>query len=301
MGIRPGRTTGSPRMHAGTDVGSTTPGAPVMSMSNGVVERVGNNASVNDPLRGYGDAVVIKSDGEDRWVLYAHMSNPRVRTGDRVQAGQVIGNVSNTTNGQFSPLPGESLAQFRARKTAEGVAPRVMVPHLHIEVRGPRRDGTSPFLPLPTAYPQTVAQAVYNVNPQEWMASKGITFGARGATVIAPGSAAARNQGTWNRGVAGLGMTTAQANAAMGWTPAKLKAYWDAKANACQYMADEGNCLAQVAQHVPVTLGGMGQYEPVRFERDIRFGLTPLQWGLVAATGVAALGSVALLIRRRRR
>ena len=39
---------------------------------------------------------------------------------------------------------------------------------------------------------------------------------------------------------------------------ASARAYWDARAKACQEMGDEGVCLAQVAKHVPVTIGGMG-------------------------------------------
>lgn len=53
-------------------------------------------------------------------------------------------------------------------------------------------------------------------------------------------------------------LTNAQANRDMGWTKAKLKAYWDARARACEEMGDEGECLAQVARHVPVTFSGMG-------------------------------------------
>jgi hypothetical protein len=53
-------------------------------------------------------------------------------------------------------------------------------------------------------------------------------------------------------------LTPMQADLDMGWTVEKQKKYWDAKARACQQMADEGDCLAQVAQHVPVTIGGMG-------------------------------------------
>jgi len=52
-------------------------------------------------------------------------------------------------------------------------------------------------------------------------------------------------------------LTNAQANRAMGWSKAKVKAYWDARAKACQQMADEGECLAQVARHVPVTIAGV--------------------------------------------
>jgi hypothetical protein len=49
-------------------------------------------------------------------------------------------------------------------------------------------------------------------------------------------------------------MTTAQANAAMGWTPSKLRAYYNARAQACRQMADEGACLARVARHTAITI-----------------------------------------------
>jgi hypothetical protein len=57
----------------------------------------------------------------------------------------------------------------------------------------------------------------------------------------------------------GAFLTPAQVNKDMGWTKSKLKSYWDARAKACQGMADEGACLAQVARHVPVTFAGLGQ------------------------------------------
>jgi len=59
----------------------------------------------------------------------------------------------------------------------------------------------------------------------------------------------------------GLGLTAAQANADLGWSKRKIKKYWDARAKACQQMGDEGVCLAQIAKHVPVTLGGLGSTE----------------------------------------
>lgn len=57
---------------------------------------------------------------------------------------------------------------------------------------------------------------------------------------------------------AGLGLTTEQANRDLGWTKAKLRRYWDARAHACTQFADEGECLAQVARHVPVTIEAPG-------------------------------------------
>lgn len=55
--------------------------------------------------------------------------------------------------------------------------------------------------------------------------------------------------------------TTNEADDILGWTPQQRRAYWDARARACRQFADEGECLAQVAKHVPVSIGsyqGMG-------------------------------------------
>jgi len=57
-------------------------------------------------------------------------------------------------------------------------------------------------------------------------------------------------------------LTPAQANARMGWTPAKLHAYWNARAQRCRGFADEGACLARIARREPVTIvpaAGLGQ------------------------------------------
>jgi hypothetical protein len=56
----------------------------------------------------------------------------------------------------------------------------------------------------------------------------------------------------------GQAYTVAQADRILGWTPAKRKAYWNARAQVCTQFSDEGECLAQVARHVPVTFAGMG-------------------------------------------
>lgn len=56
--------------------------------------------------------------------------------------------------------------------------------------------------------------------------------------------------------------TRQQADHILGWTPAKLRSYWNRRAQLCKTFADEGECLAQVARHEPVTitpgLGGLG-------------------------------------------
>lgn len=60
------------------------------------------------------------------------------------------------------------------------------------------------------------------------------------------------------RGMGAAILTRRQANRAMGWTKAKRRDYWDARAQECTEMGDEGACLAQVARHVPVTIAGLG-------------------------------------------
>jgi len=59
-------------------------------------------------------------------------------------------------------------------------------------------------------------------------------------------------------------LTPAQVNRRMGWPKKDLKAYWDAKAQQCTEMGDEGECLARVARHVPITIAGLGSTAPVR-------------------------------------
>jgi hypothetical protein len=50
-----------------------------------------------------------------------------------------------------------------------------------------------------------------------------------------------------------------QADDLLGWTPKRRRAYWNARAQACTQFSDEGECLARVARHVPVTLGDTAQ------------------------------------------
>jgi hypothetical protein len=81
-------------------------------------------------------------------------------------------------------------------------------------------------------------------------------------------------------------LTTAQANRDLGWTKAKLKKYWDARAQACTEFGDEGECLAQVAKHVPVTIAGLGAHHSSlgvdSTARDI-VGATTIVAGLIAS------------------
>lgn len=55
-----------------------------------------------------------------------------------------------------------------------------------------------------------------------------------------------------------MSYTRQQADRILGWTSAKRRAYWNRRAQLCKGFADEGECLAQVARHVPVTIAGLG-------------------------------------------
>lgn len=67
--------------------------------------------------------------------------------------------------------------------------------------------------------------------------------------------------------------SAAQADDILGWTPKKRRAYWDARARACAEFSDEGECLAQVARHVPVTIGSYSALGSSTGQ-DIRTALT---------------------------
>lgn len=67
--------------------------------------------------------------------------------------------------------------------------------------------------------------------------------------------------------------TEAAADRAMGWTAKRRKAYWDARAKACTEFSDEGECLAQVARHVPVTIGSYHPGLGANTAQDVRTAL----------------------------
>jgi len=269
------------RMHAGLDIGPVGARVPVYAITSGTVERVGNNANVNDPLSGYGNAVAIRDDGGSVWILYAHMDPATVAAGQHVEAGQQIGVVSNTTNGSFSPLPSETRAQWTTRRTREsGRAPRFMNPHLHLEVRRARDDGSSPFLPRPTGYPDTPEQARFNLDPQQWLAAKGLVFGARGLMEVVPGSEMDQSRAQWGalHGVlAVMGLGSADGTGKSG------------------SLATTGSSSVATTS----SGGGGSGYEPPVQERSARTGLTPTEVGGIIAASTVVVGVVGAVVARR--
>lgn len=206
-GVRPSRASGAPHMHAGIDIATGRRNEPVYAIRGGTVSLVSENVP-NSPMRGYGNAIVV-NHGQGKYILYAHLKDGSVtvRQGDSVQPGQQIGIIGNTTNGQFSPLPGQPVDQWRAEARRRGYNSGPMVPHLHLEVRQANPDGSSPF---PGPYPRSPEDARTNLDPLAWLSDKGIRFAARGGIQIVPGSSADRGSAFWRQtagqtAVAGLG------------------------------------------------------------------------------------------------
>lgn len=77
------------RAHKGVDYAAPT-GAKIRTVGDGVVEFIGTQ-------RGYGNVVIIRHDNQQS-TLYAHMHRftPKLRLGDKVQQGQIIGEVGSS-------------------------------------------------------------------------------------------------------------------------------------------------------------------------------------------------------------
>ena len=70
-------------LHGGWDLALGYTGTPIYAVSAGKVVVAG-------PFGGYGNHVVVIQSG-DKYVLYGHMSEMRVRVGDSVQVGDRVG------------------------------------------------------------------------------------------------------------------------------------------------------------------------------------------------------------------
>lgn len=174
FGVRPGRTSHLPTFHAGLDFGIPADRSegevPVYAVASGVVEHLPLDSARRGGFNGYGNAVVIRhtlTRDAGTWALYAHLfaHAPGLEEGATVSAGTLLGHVGRTTNDKF----------------------RGMHRHLHFEVRQARSDGASPF---PGAYGPTRIPAGVdavnirrgnNIDPEVWLAERGIAFGYRGA------------------------------------------------------------------------------------------------------------------------
>ncbi len=112
LGKRKAPTAGASTNHQGTDIGAPN-GAEIHAIASGTVVTAGE-------FGGYGKCVRIQQD-DGNLTYYGHCSNVSYfKEGDRVNAGDVIGNVGST-----------------------GVATG---PHLHLEIRGADYDDNKTLL-----------------------------------------------------------------------------------------------------------------------------------------------------------
>ncbi|MBX3611172.1 MAG: M23 family metallopeptidase [Hydrogenophaga sp.] len=86
-GMRFHPVLGRQRAHLGVDFAAPT-GTPVRTVGDGVIEFAGVQ-------RGYGNVIIVRHRNEQKTV-YAHLSRIGVRTGQRVDQGDFIGNVGTT-------------------------------------------------------------------------------------------------------------------------------------------------------------------------------------------------------------
>ena len=85
----------SPEVHRGVDI-AVRDGTPVVAMRGGTVAFAGTRT-------GYGTVVILQHRGSTR-SLYGHLSALRVKTGDHVDAGQVIGLSGHSGNARGQHL-----------------------------------------------------------------------------------------------------------------------------------------------------------------------------------------------------
>jgi murein DD-endopeptidase MepM/ murein hydrolase activator NlpD len=151
------------RFHAGMDFIAPV-GVPVRSARAGRVEVVARERERGTGFGGYGNAVVVRHADEDVWVMYAHLSSVRVRSGQWLRTGELLGRAGRTSNRKFPNMP----------------------PHLHLEVRVARPDGRSPF---PAHYRR------FNRNPRCWFARHGVYYDLGGEIDEAPSAIHRRCRG----------------------------------------------------------------------------------------------------------
>jgi murein DD-endopeptidase MepM/ murein hydrolase activator NlpD len=76
--------------HTGVDFAVPT-GTDIIAVADGKV----TNANWG---KSYGTQIVQKLEGQNAWVIYAHLSKSLVKAGDEIKKGQMIGESGNTGN-----------------------------------------------------------------------------------------------------------------------------------------------------------------------------------------------------------
>jgi murein DD-endopeptidase MepM/ murein hydrolase activator NlpD len=92
-------------MHTGVDFAIPS-GTDILAVADGKVA----NANWG---KAYGLQIVQKIDGQDTWVIYAHLSKSLVKPGDEIKKGQHIGESGNTGNSSGPHLHFEARSNVR--------------------------------------------------------------------------------------------------------------------------------------------------------------------------------------------
>jgi murein DD-endopeptidase MepM/ murein hydrolase activator NlpD len=92
-------------MHTGVDF-AVPSGTDIVAVADGKVA----NANWG---KAYGVQIVQKLDGQDTWVIYAHLSKSLVKPGDEIKKGQHIGESGNTGNSSGPHLHFEARSNVR--------------------------------------------------------------------------------------------------------------------------------------------------------------------------------------------
>lgn len=237
-------------------------GTPVLAVQPGVVADVLSDSDRRRAYAGYGNGVVVHHPDDDTWALYAHMDRVDVAEGQQVSAGQQLGAMGNSSNGKF---PGMGV-------------------HLHVELRRRRSNGQPPF---PGPYPRSIRQPFNSLDPRPWMESRGLAFGSRGAFEIRPNTEMAMTRPVWSS----LGLMGVDPY------PSHRISPWASRRFPETAMAGLGEKAISTADAESYP------YEPpAHFDRDVRFGLRPIEWAATGAGVLVAVGTgVAFYVRRRMR
>lgn len=102
------------KVHWGVDLAGPK-GTPILAAERGIVVYTGHG------FRGYGNLVVIEH-GEEWATLYSHLSSIKVREGQTVQQGQVVGAMGRTGRASGVHL------HFEIRKNRQPVNPLALLP-----------------------------------------------------------------------------------------------------------------------------------------------------------------------------
>lgn len=155
-------------------------------------------------------------------------------------------------------IPGDRLGTMG--NSSNGKFPGMGV-HLHLELRRRRPNNRAPF---PGPYPRSPQQPFNSLDPRRWLESKGLQFARRGGFEIAPDSQMA--QSSMAIGLLGVDAYPEQ----------RIPPWGDRRRFPETSLAAAPDASNPVNQYEP----------PAQFDRDVRFGLTPIEW---AAVGTGAL------------